>query len=212
MSNSLLEELQGPPPVEEEAEVAPSGNLYGTGLTTSIESRAVVLLGNGVQPEAVANALGVVPARISQLLSQEEFAGQVATLRYENLQKHNVRDDKYNTLEDQLLDKLEKNLSLIFKPETLLRAIAIVNAAKRRGQSSPEQVSNHQNVVQIVLPSQVVQTFSTNTKNQVVKAGEQELLTMPSSKLLDRSEKLQEERLKSQEIEELSHEQESTTQ
>ena len=49
------------------------------GVTTSIEDRALVLLGAGIGGEAVANALGVTPARISQLLSEESFSNAVST-------------------------------------------------------------------------------------------------------------------------------------
>ncbi len=70
------------------------------GTSSSIEDRALVLLGAGIGGEAVANALGVTPSRISQLLSEQAFSDAVSTLRYENLQKHNNRDASYDTIED----------------------------------------------------------------------------------------------------------------
>ncbi|RKX65257.1 MAG: hypothetical protein DRP42_05040, partial [Tenericutes bacterium] len=142
-------------------------------------------------------ALGVEPSYISQLLSNEEFAAQVATLRYEALSKHNERDGAYDTLEDKLLAKLEKSLSLIFKPDTLLKAIQVVNGAKRRGQSAPEQVTNQNTVVSLLMPVQIVNKFTTNINNQVVKAGDQDLITIPSGQLLKQTEQLLEERVES---------------
>ncbi len=155
---------------------------------TSTEDRALALLGEGVKPEAVAAALGVDPSRISQLLSDEVFANQVAELRFNNLQKHNKRDNAYDRLEDKLIQKLENSLFML-RPGEILKAIQVVNGAKRRGQSSPEQVNGQQTIVNIVLPTQITQKFVTNTKNQVIKAGDQELLTIPSGNLLDRIEK-----------------------
>jgi len=151
---------------------------------TATEDRALSLLGSGVQAEQVAAALGVTPARISQLLSDETFANQVASLRYENLQKHNTRDSKYDAMEDTLLEKLEKSVGFMFKPETILKAIQIINNAKRRGQSTPDQVTNQQTIVNLVLPTQITQKFTTNINNQVISAGEQTLNTMQSSNLL----------------------------
>lgn len=153
------------------------------------ESRALSLLGSGIPAENVASALGVTPGRISQLLSNEIFADQVATLRYENLQKHNTRDSSYDTIEDKLLEKLERQMPLIMRPSETIKALQVVNGAKRRGQSAPEQIVNQQSIVALVLPKVIVQKFTTNVVNQVVKAGEQDLVTMPAGNLLDMTEK-----------------------
>jgi len=154
-------------------------------VVTGTEDRALSLLGSGVSAEAVATALGVSPARISQLLANPIFADQVTALRYENLQKHNVRDNKYDTLEDKLLTRLEGKLDLLFKPRDILNAIQVVNNAKRRGQSAPEQITDQQTIVTLLIPTQIKQKFVTNITNQVVKAGDQSLVTMQSGNLLD---------------------------
>jgi hypothetical protein len=156
--------------------------------TNSIEDRALALLGAGIAAEAVASALGVTASYISQLLSNDEFAEEVTLLRYENLQKHNRRDSSYDTLEDKLLEKLEKALPLMYKPGEVLKALQIVNGAKRRGQSAPEQVTNQQNIVNLILPTVVLEQFATNINNQVIKVGDQELLTLPSNQLLESTE------------------------
>jgi len=172
-----------------------TGNTYGTGTTSSIEERALSLLGSGVAAEQVAAALGVTPSRIAQLLSQKVFADRVASLRYTHLQKHNIRDGKYDALEDTLLGKLEKSMPLLIKPESILKAIAVVNNAKRRGQSTPEQVTNQQNIVNLVLPNVIAARFSIDINNQVIKAGDQSLLTMPSGNLLKQVEDAEATRL-----------------
>ena len=172
-----------------------SSSTYSPGSTSPLEDRALSLLGSGVSSEAVATALGVTPGRVSQLLANKEFAAQVADLRYENLQSHNVRDGKYDSLEDRLLDKLEKSMTLMVRPETILKAISTVNGAKRRGQSAPEQVTNSQTIVNLVLPVQIAQKFTTNINNQVTKAGDQELITIASGNLLKQVEEAEELRL-----------------
>jgi len=177
-------------------EVSAPSNTYSTGVTSPVEDKALSLLGSGVSSEATATALGVTPGRISQLLSNKEFAAQVAELRYESLQAHNVRDGKYDSLEDKLLVKLERSLPLMVRPETIMKAIATVNGAKRRGQSAPEQVTNSKNIVNLILPTQIAQKFVTNITNQVTRAGEQELLTMSSGNLLRQVEEKQIEREK----------------
>lgn len=165
-------------------------HLFMATTTTSTESRALALLGQGLGPEIVASAIGISVSRISQLLSEPEFAAQVANLRFESLAAHTSRDRKYDSMEDSLLEKLQNCLPFMVKPFEILKAIQIINSAKRRGASSPDHISGNQEVVQLVMPVQIFQQFTTNVNNQVVKAGAQELVTVQSGnmqKLLDRS-------------------------
>ena len=186
--DTLLESLEAPAPIVQELET-PS-NHYTPGASSSVEEKAMSLLGSGIAAESVAAALGVSPSRISQLLSNKTFAKDVAALRYATLQEHNVRDGKYDTLEDLLIIKLEKSLPLMVRPDTILKAISTINGAKRRGQSSPEQVNNQTNIVNLILPTVLAKQFSVkiDLNNQVIKAGDQELVTMPSGNLLKQVE------------------------
>lgn len=155
----------------------------GNTTTTTTEVRALTLLGQGLGPEVVAAAVGVSVSRISQLLSNPEFASSVAELRYENLAKHNTRDSAYDGLEDSLLEKLKDCLPYMMRPMEILKAIQIINAAKRRGSSAPESITQQQTVVQLILPTQILQNFTTNINNQVIKAGSQELITVQSGSM-----------------------------
>lgn len=190
---ALLESLGGSPEIQEESnqkELSQPSSHYSRGVTSSVEERALTLLGSGISGEAVAAALGVTPSRIAQLLADESFAAKVAQLRYDALQQHNVRDSVYDRLEDKLLGKLEKSLPLMFKPEVILKAIATINGAKRRGVTSPEHVTNNNTIVNLVLPNSITSRFvvDVNLDNQVIRAGEQDLLTMPAANLLKKSE------------------------
>lgn len=155
---------------------------HGTLSTT--EERAIALLGKGISPTQVASALGVSDSRISQLLSQEHIAQQVVNLRFAALQENNARDEKIDTLEDKLIKKIEDLLPLINRPMEALKAFQVLNAAKRRGAAAPTEQTIHNTVVNLVMPSRVVQAFTVNTLNQVVSAGSQDLVTMQSGTLL----------------------------
>jgi len=157
-----------------------------TNLNTSTESRALTLLGQGIPPNIVAASLGVTESRISQLVSDPNFAAEVAELRFSNLQKHNERDHKYDTLEDKLVQKLEDLLPLMMRPMEVLRAIQTINGAKRRGASAPDSITQQQTIINLTIPTQIIQKFRTNSQNHVVEAGEQTLLTLQSSTLLNK--------------------------
>lgn len=154
--------------------------------TTATEERALQLLGSGIGPEIVASALGVSVSRISQLLSTPEFAAEVAELRFTNLQKHNELDSKYDTMEQQLVDRLHDLLPLMMKPMEILKSIQIINGAKRRGQSAPDSITHQNQVVNLVMPTQIITQYAVqvNVANQVVKTGDHDLLTIQSGTLL----------------------------
>jgi hypothetical protein len=191
--NSVLEDLGGITPLAPTVEAPPAlvepSNHYSPGVTSSVEDKALALLGAGVDPESTAAALGVTASRISQLLAEKSFADKVSELKYAALTEHNVRDNAYDKLEDKLLVKLDASLPLLIRPESILKAMSIVNGAKRRGHTTTNQISNSQTVVNLTLPTVIVNKFVTDINNQVIKAGNQELMTMASGNLLDQVEK-----------------------
>jgi hypothetical protein len=148
------------------------------------EERAIKLLGNGLGPEQVATAVGVTPARISQLLADQDFATAVAELRFQNLQKHNEIDASYDELEAALIDKLADVLPLMLRPMEILKALQVINGAKRRGQSAPEQIVHQNTVVNLVMPTAIIEKFTMNSNNQVTNVGAQTLQTIQSGTLL----------------------------
>ena len=154
--------------------------------------RALSLLGSGVSAEATAAALGVSASRISQLLADEEFANKVAEIKYKKLKSYTERDNKYDEIEDRLLDKLTRSIPLIIKPRDILQSLKVINDAKRRGQQEIEPAVQVNQLVSIVLPQAITENFTVNINNQVIKAGNQELLTIPSGNLLKRHEQQQE--------------------
>jgi len=153
-------------------------------------ARILEMLGNGLAPAVVSSALGISESYISQLLSEESFSQQVTALRYANLQAATTRDRSYDAIEDELIAKMKDLLPMMYKPMEVLRAITVINAAKRRGADAPDNTVIHQTVVQLTLPTAITSKFITNAANQVVEAGEQELITIAASNLTHKLDSL----------------------
>jgi hypothetical protein len=208
--NNMLDSLGASDIPEQLASLVPATKSEPLNLTdnlnlSSLEERALNLLGSGCNSESVAAALGVSAGRISQLLSVKVFADKVAELRYTSLQKHNQRDGAYDSIEDKLLEKLDRAMPLMVRPDTILKAISVINGAKRRGSSAPEQITSKQTLVTLVMPTIIAKKFTVNTNNQVIQAGDQSLLTMPSGNLKKQMEQILEHRESDIIHEELSH-------
>ena len=151
-------------------------------LTNSTEDCILKLLGQGIEAGIVANAVGVTPAVISQYLSNPEFSAKVAELRFAALSKHNDRDEVLDSLEDELLEKMKDLLPLMHRPMEVLKAIQVINAAKRRGASAPASIQQQQPVIHLTLPVQLIQKFEvqSNSQNQVTRVGDIDLVTIQS--------------------------------
>ncbi|TFZ81691.1 hypothetical protein [Candidatus Macondimonas diazotrophica] len=150
--------------------------------------RAIQLLGQGHQPSVVAAALGVTESAISQLLSQDTYAKEVAEKRAAALSRYSDLDSKWNNLEDKLLDKLEKVVPLLMKPRDILHALDKVNGAKRRGSFAPQESLPQDRVVMLELPPSVQYNIVTNINKQVIEiqgsdGKSQSLVTIPTNQL-----------------------------
>lgn len=149
------------------------------------DKRAIELLGTGLGNTVVAQAIGVTESRIAQLMSTDSFRAEVMQLRFENLQRHNVTDARYDDMESRVLTQLEDNLPLVQKPMELVRILATLNNAKRRGSEHIDTNSTQSNIVTLLMPTMITQQFTTNINNQVIVAGEQTLETIQGSTLLN---------------------------
>lgn len=149
-----------------------------------MKARIIALLGNGVSNAIAASAVGCTESYISQLASDPEIADEIATLRFNNLQAASLRDKEVDTLEDSLLVKLKEVLPLMMRPGEILKAFAVVNAAKRRGASAPEQTHIANQVIHLMLPKHTTVSFQLSAVKEIIEVEGRALVTMPSSQLL----------------------------
>ena len=118
-------------------------------------------------------------------MAAEDFAALVQAKRYDNLQKHNKLDAGYDSAEQKLQDKLLRAIPLMFKSQEILRALQVVNMAKRKG-APVQPVSTNagtNQVVSLTLPVQIINKFSTNLNNQILEANGQSLVTVTPAML-----------------------------
>lgn len=141
------------------------------------------LLGLGLPNGVVASAVGVSDAYVSQLLSEDIFAKEVQELRLVNLSEHATRDKKWNSLEDSLLKKLEELMEFggFTRPIEVLRALQVVNGAKRRAAPQEFAATAQQNVVPLILPIVLAPKFILNSQGQVVEVEGRVIATMPAN-------------------------------
>lgn len=150
------------------------------------KERIKELLGSGLSNEVVATAVGCDSSYISQLLSDELFANEVSALRMNSLTEHNTRDKRLNGLEDSVIEKLEEAIHWLTKPMDMLRALNVINAAKRRGVPAHEALVINNNIVNLTLPPVILNKFVTTPLGEVIEVEGQTLVTMPAHNLLKR--------------------------
>jgi len=167
-----------------------------------MKDRILSLLGSGLQPALVASAVGCSPSLISQMLADENFVMEVSALRVKDIEKMKERDNKWDNLEDLLLQKLQDLIPFMLRPREVIHALSIVNGARRRSEEltkgPTQQVTN--NIVVLQLPQRTVSSFSNfelSKNNEVISIEGKSVAPLPSSALL-RELSSQEDLLKQQ--------------
>ncbi|PKH45101.1 hypothetical protein KKB3_01335, partial [Dehalococcoides mccartyi] len=87
--------------------------------------------------------------------------------------------------EKTLINRLKDVLPLMTRPMEILKAIQVVNAAKRRGVSSPEQIESPSKLVELTIPIQIINKFMVDSDNRVIEVEGQKLVTIQSGALLN---------------------------
>lgn len=142
------------------------------------------LLGEGLAPGIVANAVGVSPAYVSQLLADETFKQEVIELRIAKLSATTSRDRKYDSIEDTLLSKLEAAVPMLFRPAEILAAIKTINGAQRRGAPADATPVTYKTVVNLNIPEVARAKLLLNESNQIIEIGGRVMATMQANVLL----------------------------
>lgn len=157
-------------------------------MSISTNDRIKELLGNGLSNEVVASTIGVTPAYISQLMSQDDFKVDVIERRTKTLAAHTLRDRSLDAIEDSLIARVGEYVDnhTIYKPADVLRTFAVINNAKRRGVPTQDSTIAATTTVKLILNKQIVQNYVTNAHNEIVQIGEQTLVTMPAAQLLQK--------------------------
>lgn len=155
------------------------------------KTQALELLGSGVSPAQTALALGVSESLISQFMSEEEFSTAVVQKRYEKLAKYDKIDSVYDDIEAKLLEKLKDCLVFMTDSNKILRAIQVINGAKRRGSVESATPIQHQEIVTINMPTKIVNNYISQTSitNQITRVGDTDLVTIQPAALLKLKDK-----------------------
>jgi hypothetical protein len=150
-----------------------------------LKDRILALLGNKLSPIVVARTVGCDPSYISQLMGQDDFALEVAKRRCEGVEKDVTRDNKYDELEDALLEKLEDLLPYMLKPEIVLNALTRINSAKRRATVGiAEGDAGKTTIINLILPVQAIARFQLSQESEVIQVGDRPLVNMPAAVLM----------------------------
>ena len=137
-------------------------------------SALATLLTSGMTQSQAAAALGITPSAVSQLMSSESPELDAARKRSSAL------DAEYDEIEGALLKQLKRTIPLLLRPGEISNVLTRINAAKRRGVAA-DTPSGPTQVIQLNLPTRIQNKFVVNCTNQVVTAGDQDLVTIQSA-------------------------------
>jgi hypothetical protein len=141
-------------------------------------------LAAGVAPLVAANAAGVEPGYVTQLLQQEDFRQALALKGSELLEGALSHDRKLDKLEDKALNMVEQKLPFVRTATEAAKIFQTLNASKRRAMATDTNTSNlGAQTVTIVLPQAAAAFIKVNTTNQVIEVEGRTMAPLPSRSL-----------------------------
>lgn len=179
-TNRLSEALGIPAvPAETSSSIVPA-TPHTTTESLSVREKILNLLSYGMAASDVADATGVSPSRISQLLAEPEFKSRLDGLKYERMQGAAAKDDQMDRIEGKILDNLEKTVHLVADPLKLTRMLKEVNGLKRRTTGMGPAHAPDSKTVKLNIGVNLINQFQVNANSEVIAVGGKSLLTMPS--------------------------------
>ena len=130
----------------------------------------------GVAPSRAAANIGITPSAVTQLVSTNP---ELVEMKEEQLKRSSQLDSTYDEIEESLLKQLKRTIPLLVRPQEIANVLTRINQAKRRGVAATDN-SGPPTVLTLNLPTTIQNKFVVNSHNQVVTAGSQDLVTIPS--------------------------------
>lgn len=141
------------------------------------------LLGRGASNKDVAEELGLTPSAVTQLAAKPEVAQKIEEAQATQLALSTKIDESYDRIEEKLLTQLERTIPLLMRPGEIAKVLQTVNGAKRRGAGHRASEEGPARILNLNIPIALQTKFVVNSANQVIEAGAQTLVTMPSSNI-----------------------------
>lgn len=153
------------------------------------QERIATLLAAGIKAAQVATIVGISPSRISQLLQEESFK-QLLDSKLAEANEQDIEElaitAKYHAAEHLLLDQITQ-LAPVSELRDVVGALKVVadrqDKAKTRMNPVPVQGATiHQNVIQLMLPSQAIKIPEIHIagNNEVIGIGDNHLAPLSS--------------------------------
>lgn len=163
---------------------------------TGIPGRILKMLCSGCSPEEAASAVGVDSSYVRHLKQEPDFIAQIKKQLTENAERAAAIDENYVAIEKQATDKLKTLVPLIHTPRDLIAIAQFANSAKKKtggvGGNGGEEPGT-QKTVKILMPTVILNNFTTNVQNEIVAAGGRTLTTLNSASMASLVGKIEEQ-------------------
>lgn len=162
-----------------------SAQPYNTDIMgTAVRDRAIRLLGRNIQQSVVAEAVGVTPSYITQLLEEPGVAEEVARLKAAELENAVEQADTIDAIKKAALQQIRGKLIFAKSPLEAARVFQILDNAKKIT-DNPSNDNGANQVISITLPKSMrgVVQLQLSADNQVIDVNGRSMAPLPSKAL-----------------------------
>lgn len=145
--------------------------------------QVIEMLANGLNSSQVASTLGVSDSYISQLLKDEDFAGEVEARKVQQTAEDLAYDHKIDEVEATFLDRIEQKAPMANLQQSL-QAFAVLNKAKRRKDTAINRGTPQAGtVVNLQLNVNLIPQYLVNGKQEIVEVEGKSMISATATKL-----------------------------
>lgn len=152
-------------------------------MSTHNHDKIIHLAGQGIAQIVIAEACGVSPSYVSQVLELPESQQAVALARSKKLDAAVEMDSRLESVEMKALKMVENKLPFVRNAAEAAKVFQTLNAAKRRTAPGGNDVAGGVQQVTLILPAAARLMFKVNETNQVIEVEGRSMAPLPSKAL-----------------------------
>lgn len=148
-----------------------------------MKDRIIEMLGNGIPPSAVANAVGCDPSYVSQLMSDDGVRAIVAEAKLKDIESSIKVDNMIEDIERLALERMRSLIPFCSRPLEAIRMFEAVNGAKKRTPETTGVLTPTAPIVQINISAAAAVAFKLSSDQQIVEIDGRSTATLPTKSL-----------------------------
>lgn len=141
----------------------------------------------GISQTAIAQMMNVSDGLISQVINTDEFQIRLRQKRATQMAQAAIRQEKLESLQDKLIDKVDNLIPFITKPTEATAALRAIAEVAKNNMPMTGETQEASNVVTIYMPTAIGVNFQLNSQNEVIDIDGRTIVGANATQIMERA-------------------------